>query len=72
MMRTAVKHEFSRAFEKDHPRTPVRYRIRKSDGSYMQVESVITSLLDVPEIQGAMMTTRDITGWKEAEQAIAD
>ncbi len=67
---TAVSNEFSRAFEKDHPRTPVRYRIRKSDDSYMQVESVITSLLDVPEIQGAMITTRDITVWKEAEQAL--
>jgi len=67
---TAVINEFSRAFEKDHLRTPVRYRIRKSDNSYMQVESVITSLLDVPEIQGAMMTTRDITVWKEAEHAM--
>ncbi len=67
---TAVINEFSRAFEKDHLRTPVRYRIMKSDNSYMQVESVITSLLDVPEIQGAMMTTRDITVWKEAEHAM--
>jgi PAS domain S-box-containing protein len=67
---TAVSNEFSRAFEKDPPRTPVRYRIRKSDDSYMQVESVITSLLDVPEIQGAMMITRDITDWKEAEHVM--
>ncbi|MEI7433728.1 MAG: response regulator [Methanomicrobiales archaeon] len=66
----AVSHEFTRAFEKDTVRNPVCYRIRKSDGSYMQVESVITSLLDVPEIQGAMMTTRDITGWKQAEHAM--
>jgi PAS domain S-box-containing protein len=66
----AVSHEFTRAFEKDTVRIPVRYRIRKSDGSYLQVESVITSLLDVPEIQGAMMTTRDITGWKQAEHAM--
>jgi len=63
-----VNKEFNLAFEKDHIRTPVRYRIRKSDGSYMQVESIITSLLDVPEIQGAMMITRDITGWKQEEQ----
>jgi PAS domain S-box-containing protein len=66
----AVKDEFSRVFEKDHARNPVNYRIRKSDGTYMQVESVINSLLDVPEIQGAMMTTRDITGWKQAEDAM--
>jgi PAS domain S-box-containing protein len=67
---SAVKLEFSSAFEKDHIRNPVRYRIRKSDGSYLQVESVITSLLDVPEIQGAMMTTRDITGWTQAEHVL--
>ncbi|MCX6698977.1 MAG: response regulator [Methanomicrobiales archaeon] len=62
--------EFKQAFERDHVRAPVRYRIQKSDGSSMQVESVITHLLDVPGIQGAMMTTRDITAWKEAEQAM--
>lgn len=67
---SAVSNEFTRAFEKGPARNPVRYRIRKSDGTYMQVESVITSLLDVPEIQGAMMTTRDITGWKEAEHVM--
>jgi PAS domain S-box-containing protein len=65
-----VSHEFTRAFEKGPARNPVRYRIRKSDGSYMHVESVITSLLNVQEIQGAMMTIRDITGWKEAEHAM--
>jgi PAS domain S-box-containing protein len=67
---SAVKQEFSSAFEKDPVRNPVRYRVLKSDGSYLQVESVITSLLDVPEIQGAMMTTRDITGWKQAEHVL--
>jgi PAS domain S-box-containing protein len=66
----AVIQEFSSAFDKDHTRNPVRYRVRKSDGSYLQVESVITSLLDVPEIQGAMMTTRDITGWTQAEHVL--
>ncbi len=64
----AIGCAFSTAFEKDHLRTPFRYRIRKSDGSYMQVESVVTSLLDMPEIQGAMMTTRDITGLMQREQ----
>lgn len=64
---STVSREFSRAFEPGTARNPVRYRIRKSDGSYLQVESVITSLLDVPEIQGTMMTTRDISWWKQAE-----
>jgi PAS domain S-box-containing protein len=67
---SAVRQEFSSAFEKDHVRNPVRYRVLKSDGLYMPVESVITSLLEVPEIQGAMMTTRDITGWKQAEHVL--
>ncbi|MEI6293289.1 MAG: response regulator [Methanomicrobiales archaeon] len=67
---SAVSDEFTRSFDKDHVRTPVRYRIRKTDETYMQVESVITSLLDVPEIQGAMMTTRDITGWMQAEHVL--
>ncbi len=67
---STVRQAFNRAFEKDHIRTPIRYRILKADGSCMQVESVITRLLDVPGIQGAMMTTRDITAWKQAEQAM--
>ena len=38
----------------------------------MQVESVVTSLLDMPEIQGAMMTTRDITGLNAGGTSDAD
>ena len=60
--RSSVEQAFSSAFEKEHVRASFRYRIQKSDGTYLQVESCITSLLDMPEIQGAMMTTRDITG----------
>jgi PAS domain S-box-containing protein len=68
--RSTIEMAFSSAFERDHFRKPIRYRIRKSDGSYMHVESTITSLLDLPEIQGAMMTTRDITGLMQAEHAM--
>jgi PAS domain S-box-containing protein len=59
----SLKREFARSFEPGYTHPPVRYRIRKADGSYLHVESIITSLMDIPEMQGAIITTRDITSW---------
>jgi PAS domain S-box-containing protein len=67
-----VKEALVQSFDKDHIRSPIEYRARKADGSYMDVESVSSYLLDVPEVNGIVITTRDITDRKRAEQAAAD
>ena len=68
--RGLVESEFSRAFGMSYGHYPLQYRVRKSDGSYIFVESVITSMLDVPAIQGAIIVTRDVTAWKMREDIL--
>lgn len=66
-----VRKELAASFDRDHVRTPIEYRARKADGSYMEVESVSSYLLDVPEVNGIVITTRDITDRTWAERAVA-
>ena len=67
-----VKKALVESFDKDHIRSPIQYRARKADGSYMYVESVSSYLLDVPEVDGIVVTTRDITDRERAGQAAAN
>jgi diguanylate cyclase (GGDEF)-like protein/PAS domain S-box-containing protein len=45
------------------------YRFRHKDGSWRWMESVGTYLLDDPEVGGVVVTSRDVTQRKEAEEA---
>ncbi len=49
---------------------PTEYRIRHADGSWRYMESVAINLLDNPGIRGIVLTSRDITGRKQAEAAL--
>src|SRR5919112_1352552 len=46
------------------------YRLRHADGSWRWVESVGTYMLDDPAVGGVVVTTRDITDRKEAEERL--
>jgi PAS domain S-box-containing protein len=46
------------------------YRFRHRDGSWRWLESVGTYLLDDPHVGGVVVTSRDVTERKEAEQAL--
>jgi diguanylate cyclase (GGDEF)-like protein/PAS domain S-box-containing protein len=48
------------------------YRFRHADGSWRWVESVGTYLLDDPAVGGVVVTTRDITDRKEAEERLRE
>jgi len=49
-----------------HP--AVEYRIRHADGSWRHFESVGSNRVDDPEVAGVVVTTRDITSRRRAEQ----
>ncbi len=53
-----------------HP--PVEVRFRHSDGSWRHLEVTANNLLDDPNIQGIVLTSRDITERKEAEERLLD
>ncbi|MDP8901584.1 MAG: PAS domain S-box protein [Actinomycetota bacterium] len=46
------------------------YRFRHADGSWRWVESVVTYLLDDPAVGGVVVTSRDVTERKEAEERL--
>jgi diguanylate cyclase (GGDEF)-like protein/PAS domain S-box-containing protein len=48
----------------------VEYRFRHKDGSWRWIESVGTYLLDDPAVRGVVVTSRDVTERKEAEEKL--
>ena len=67
-----VKKDFGEVIEKTNPGTPTEFRIRKADGEYIWVDSIGTNLLEVPGVNGIVITTRPIQQRKEAEQALRE
>lgn len=51
---------------------PAEYRIRHADGTYIDVETVATSLADLPGVAGIVITTRPVTERKSAERALRE
>jgi diguanylate cyclase (GGDEF)-like protein/PAS domain S-box-containing protein len=47
------------------------YRIHHADGSSLHVESIVSSLMDDPNVRGLVMNTRDITDRKRLEEELA-
>ena len=50
--------------------SPVEFRLRGSDGSWHNVEAVGNNLLDRPDIGGVVITIRDITERRRAEDEL--
>ncbi|MDP3563013.1 MAG: PAS domain-containing protein, partial [Methanoregula sp.] len=65
-----VKNDFEEVVKGTHPGTPTEFRIRKADGEYIWVDSTGTNLLDVPGVNGIVITTRPIQQRKLAEEQI--
>lgn len=49
---------------------PSEYRVRRKDGSYLDVETIGLNLLDDPSIGGIVLTTRDIGERKRAAESL--
>ncbi len=67
-----VKNDFSEVIDSVNPGTPTEFRIRKADGKYIWVDSIGINLLEVPGVNGIVITTRPIQQRKEAEQALRE
>jgi diguanylate cyclase (GGDEF)-like protein/PAS domain S-box-containing protein len=51
---------------------PEEVQIRRADGSTLYAEVIANNLLDDPSVQGVVMTIRDVTEHKQAEQRLRD
>lgn len=49
---------------------PVEARLRHVDGSWIHAEIVANDMLDEPAVQGVVVTTRDVSERKDAEDAL--
>jgi PAS domain S-box-containing protein len=67
-----VRSELGTVFSKTNPGTPSEFRIRKADGSYLDVESVGVNMIGTPGVNGIVTTTRPITERKRAEEALKE
>ncbi|MDD1693475.1 MAG: PAS domain S-box protein [Methanoregula sp.] len=65
-----VRHDLQEVFDRKNSSTPTEFRIRKADGEYIWVDSLGTNLLDIPGVDGIVITTRPVQQRKEAEQAL--
>jgi PAS domain S-box-containing protein len=65
-----VRKDLQEVFERKNPGIPTEFRIQKADGAYIWVDSIGTNLLDVPGVNGIVVTTRPIDERKRAEEEL--
>ncbi len=58
--------------QRTNPGTPTEYRFRHVDGHWVHLEAMGTNLLDHPGIRGLLVTNRDVTERKRAQQALQE
>ncbi len=68
--RERVKHALDEVYGGKNPGTPTEFKIRKADGSYLDVESTGKNMIGVLGVDGIVITTRAITERKRAEEAL--
>jgi PAS domain S-box-containing protein len=68
--RDRVSRALTEVFSGTNPGTSTEFRIRKKDGSYLEVESAATNLFGVPWVDGIVTTTRLISDRKQAERSL--
>lgn len=70
--RDLASRVFSSVLHDEAPNFPQEYRFRKADGSWICLEAVGSNLLDDPNIGGIVITSRDISARKAAEEALRE
>jgi PAS domain S-box-containing protein len=65
-----VRNDLGEVYDKKNDGNYTEFRIRKADGEYLDVESVGVNMIGVPGVDGIVITTRDITERKRAEELL--
>ena len=67
-----VAHDLKEVYEKRNQGIPTEFQILKADGEYLPVESLSQNMMNVPGIDGIVVTTHPIKQRKEMEKALCD
>jgi PAS domain S-box-containing protein len=70
--RERVRNDLDEVYGGRNPGMPTEFRIRKADGSYLDVESIGKNMIGIPGVDGIVITTRPITERKRAEKALKE
>ncbi|CAJ35461.1 PAS domain S-box protein [Methanocella arvoryzae] len=68
--RDRVARDLNEVFEQKNDGKPTEFRVRKADGSYLEVESLGSNMLGVPGVDGIVVTTRPVEDRKRAQEAL--
>jgi two-component system, cell cycle sensor histidine kinase and response regulator CckA len=62
-----VIRDLKEVYDKTNDQLPTEMRLRRSDDTWVHLEAIGKNLLDFPGIEGVVVTARDITDRKKAE-----
>jgi PAS domain S-box-containing protein len=68
----ATRLAFSTVIEQGGITSPVEYRYRRADGSWLYMEGIASNHLDDPAIKGVIVNARGISERKRAEEALRE
>jgi len=66
--RERLRGRFAEVLQRTNPGTPSVFRCRKGNGSWRYLEALASNLLSDPAINGIVVTSRDITERKRADE----
>lgn len=67
-----VRRDFQEVIDRTNTGNPTEFRVRKADGAYIWVDAIAANLLDVPGVNGIVVTIRPVQQRKEAERALSE
>ena len=65
-----VNKDLQDVYKNQNPQIPTEFRIRRANGEYIPVESLSQNLIDVPGINGIVVTTHPIIERKKTENML--
>jgi PAS domain S-box-containing protein len=67
-----VREEMGRVCKKPGMRGHLEFRLLHKDGQYVDVEAIVTNLLDDPNIRGIVINSRNVAERKQTEEALRE
>jgi PAS domain S-box-containing protein len=70
--RERAQLEIAQVLQRANEGVPSEFRLRRADGSWAYLEILANNLLDIPAVQGVVLTSRDVTDQHRARAALQE